>query len=113
MSPLTITFVVVGSVALVVIAFLIWDSRPVRKSRAEVCATLRAAAQGQSDWFEWDYFVSVSIRDPELDRVRQICWNELHKDYTPTEEDDEHGMFADPAIQERLRELIRSLERSP
>ena len=117
MSPLTITLVVGGALVVAYLAATILLSGtklwPARKSRSEMLTTLRAAAEGRLTWFEWDNFVSIVVRDPELDRVRETCWNEFFRNYTPTEEDDEHGMFADPAIQARLRQLIHSLESAP
>ena len=117
MSPLTIALLVVGGllalpILLILVFFLarLLFNKPLERSTDEVIAILRRAAAGKTGTEEWDYFVSVPICDPELDRIREICFNELWLSYSFTEEDEELGWFSNPVARDRLNELIATLE---
>ena len=63
------------------------------------------------DCQDWADFVQIRIRDPKLDEVRKMCDAELHYTYDMTEEEAESGIwFSNPLAQDRLRELIDTLE---
>ncbi len=119
MATFDLVMLVVGAigVACFVIPFFIllvmhWfgDNEPIERSRDEVIQILRTAAEGRADCYVWDDFVSVPIRDPDLERIRELCFKEFSHRYTFTEEDLELGWFSNPAARERLNQMIVELQ---
>ena len=57
------------------IAVLLWriNRRPVQHSATEVAAMLKSLLAGTTGPREWDYFVSVHLKDPRLESIRQRC----------------------------------------
>ena len=118
MGIFCLVMLVMGAIAVAcfVIPFVIllvmhWfgDNEPIERSRDEVIQILRTAAEGRSDFYVWDDFVSVPIRDPDSDRIRELCFNEFWNSYTFTEEDD-LALFSNPAARERLNQMIAELQ---
>ena len=113
MNPILIGVLVFAGLVVLLAVFLVVVKvfeKPLDRSKSEVINTLCAAEQGRMDSRDWDNFVSIPIRDAALERVRNICYDELWMGYTPTEEEFDGQWFANPSARERLRSLIASLE---
>jgi len=68
MSRIVLAIALVG----LVIAWLL-ARRGVVRSRDEVAQYIQNLLDGPFDDREWDEFISVRIRDSQLDRIRQDC----------------------------------------
>ena len=51
-------------------AFVYWNSRPRVCRPEEISKVLQLLLDGDLDDMAWDYFVSVKVRDPELEAIR-------------------------------------------
>ena len=113
---LIVGLIAIAVVVLPILLFLIYLTiaklfdKPIERSREEVIETLRAGAEGRLSGTEWDNFISIHICDPALERVRETLYTEVEVNYTWSKEDYEQEFFANPAIRERLTQLIATLE---
>jgi len=73
---------------------------------SEVRAYLQQFLEGKGNPYEWDDFLSIPIKDPYLDSIKNRC-HRLQGDYPPTEP----GHWCSAKGEEILREYIKELKR--
>lgn len=69
-------------------AFFCWNLRPRAYCPGQVSKVLQSLLYGDLDGMEWDYFVSVKARDPELEVIRSEAvsiWTEGSRFMLPNE----------------------------
>ncbi len=64
----------------IVILLLAINRKPIDRSPEDVAAILRSLINGSLSSAEWDYFVSVGIRNPALENIRVRCIELWKKD---------------------------------
>ena len=74
----------------------------IRRTREEVADIIERFLEHSGGKWDWDDFTSVSIKDPDLERIRLTCLH-LHDDNAPV------GQYCDEAGLEMLREFVRLL----
>lgn len=77
-----------------------------KQNHIQTITLIRRFIQGSVDPYEWDDFISIPLRDPELEKLRITCVN-LPKDFPPA--DKQH--YCGQAGLEILESLARHLER--
>lgn len=75
------------------------------QERTQTTALVRRFVQGTVEPYEWDDFVSIPLRDPELEELRIACVK-LPKEFPPT--DRRH--YCSPAGLAKLESLVSRLE---
>ena len=75
------------------------------QERTQIAALIRRFVQGNVEPYEWDDFVSIPLKDPELEELRIACVN-LPKRFPPS--DRRH--YCSQAGLENLEALVRRLE---
>ncbi len=111
MHPVIIAALIVAGPLAAILLYAWHYGKPRVMSTAEVIEILRIAADGRMDTMDWDEFVARPIRDPKLNDIRKTCETELHYEYEMgAEEAESDTWFSNPVAQDRLRELIDTLE---
>lgn len=75
-----------------------------KQERAQITSLVRRFIQGNVQPYEWDDFVSIPLKDPELEQIRIACVN-LPKDYPPV--DRRH--YCSPAGLTKLESMLQRL----
>ncbi len=74
---MSVGLAIVAFGAIVTIAFVLAARSAGRHavvvSREEVAQYIEDFLEGRGDYRDWDEFTSMSIRDPDLDRIRLSC----------------------------------------
>lgn len=94
-------FVVAAAMALF---WLLGRQRGMRRTVPEVRKYLEEFLSGEGNPYDWDDFLSISVRDPYLDSIRNRS-NRLQGDYPPIEP----GHWCSPEGEKLLRSMIDEL----
>ena len=98
-------FWIVVAVPLLIVASVVgYITGGAKRTRLEVAEDLQIFADGRDGPWEWDDFVSIGIRDPELDAIRARV-AELDREYPPGEQD----KYWNPAGVAVVRKIARKL----
>lgn len=84
--------------------WLLGRQRGTRRSVAEVSKYLEEFLSGEGNPYEWDDFLSIPVKDPYLDSIRNRS-NRLQGDYPPIEP----GHWCSPEGEKLLRSMIDEL----
>ena len=98
------TVILVLVAAVLAVGFLVYKmvASRVERTKAEVEKTLRSFWDGTDGRHDWDDFVSVPIKDPVLDSIRErLLASDTGGDYPPTTD------AGRKIIQQLLEELSR------
>ena len=99
------TLLIIAFLAAALVAFVFFMQRQkIERTPAEVAHILERFLDGGISYDEWDDFVSVGIRDPELDAIALRC--RLLPDEFPTEDPAQYASAEGLAV---VQEYIRTL----
>ncbi len=101
---MTATIVVVASICGIA-AFLFWNARPVVWHPKAVADILEGLLNGELESGEWDYFISVKIKNPKLELVR----NEMGKVWCKDSDYMEVGKIDPCCLNSKGREKVTAL----
>lgn len=78
-------------------------------SKSEAAEEIENFVERKGGGLDWDDFLTIAKRDPEVDRVRRLC--NMLDTYYPPEQDSQIGYCSREGLQV-LRDLVEVLRRS-